>query len=121
MRRLSFEEMEADNFEKERNKLKEKNDKRNTETTLIQKGFNFLSSRVSDDKEGEKHWDAELSTNQNISSVVKSQKTGNDICEKLNGSATSPALSPPSNNVKDRKPGQNGFLINCSERGDEAG
>ena len=124
MRRLSFEEMEADNFEKERNKLKEKNDKRSTETTLIQKGFNFLSSRVSDDKEGEKHWDVQLSKHQNVSSssaaVAKSQKTGNDICEKLNGSAASPPISPPVNHVKDLKPaGQNGYLINSTGRADE--
>ena len=116
MRRLSFEEMEADNFEKERNKLKEKNDKRNTEATLIQKGFNFLSSRVSEDKDGEKDWDVPLSKNPNVSN----SSGGNDICENLNGSATSPAISPPGNNVKDLKPpGQNGFLINSTERGEK--
>ena len=53
MRRLSFDEMEADNFERERNKQKERKDKRNTESSLIQ-SYSVLSG----DREGDKHCDS---------------------------------------------------------------
>ena len=51
VRKLSFEEMEADNFEKEKNKLKEKNEKNNTDMTILKKSYNFFSRKLSEDKE----------------------------------------------------------------------
>ena len=56
MRRLSFDEMEADNFERERNKQKERKDKRNTESNLIQ-SYNVLSG----DREGDKYCESHQS------------------------------------------------------------
>ena len=50
-RRLSFDEMEADNFEKEKNKLKERNEKNNTDMTILKKSVNFFSRKLSEDKE----------------------------------------------------------------------
>ena len=50
-RRLSFDEMEADNFEKEKNKLKERNEKNNSDMTILKKSVNFFSRKLSEDKE----------------------------------------------------------------------
>merc|ERR1719394_790277 len=46
--------MEADNFERKKNKLKEKNEKNTTDMTLLKKGYNFFSRKLSEDREGEK-------------------------------------------------------------------
>ena len=54
IRKLSFEEMEVDNFEKERNKLKEKNERNTNDMTILKKGYDFFSRKISEDKEKEK-------------------------------------------------------------------
>ena len=48
-RRLSFEQMEAENFVKERNKLKESNEKNSAvDNTVLQRGLNYFSQKLSD-------------------------------------------------------------------------
>ena len=51
-RKLSFEQMEAENFVKERNKLKESNEKNSAvDNTVLQRGLNYFSQKLSDNSE----------------------------------------------------------------------
>ena len=98
MRRLSFDEMEAENFEKERTKLKERNERRQPEPSSEGGGCNFLPSGVSDDKHSD-------SSSRNPTS--KSVPTNHS--------------SPPVSTIKDLRPAfQNGFL-NSHKAGEKTG
>ena len=56
-RKLSFEQMEAENFVREKNKLKESNDKNTAvdNTIILQKGLNFFSRKISLDSTEKTH------------------------------------------------------------------
>ena len=54
IRKLSFEEMEVENVQREKSKLKSKNEKNDFASTVkqIQNGYKFFSRKFSEDKDG---------------------------------------------------------------------
>ena len=112
IRRLSFEEMEADNFVKERNRLKETNEKNNTaDITILKKGYNFLSGKLSEDKAGEKIHNF----GQAKVSPVNQTDIKRDDSDKRNNILDVREMKGTEESKKDSS-FQNGFLVSSSSK-----